>query len=110
MAYIFGSFLKSDAFSDVDVGILIDHKLDSPLNLELNLEIELEDIVNYPVDVRVLNSAPLSFCQSVIRYGRVILERDTNLRADFMGKILKEYFDFSPYRRRYFREVINAPI
>jgi len=27
-----------------------------------------------------------------------------------MGRILKEYFDFAPFRRRYLEEVTNAPI
>jgi predicted nucleotidyltransferase len=110
LAYIFGSFVQSDTFSDIDLAVLTDRELEAPLDFELKLEIELEDVVHYPVDVRILNRAPLSFCQNVIRYGRVILERDANLHADFMGKILKQYFDFSPYRRRYLSEVINAPI
>ena len=110
LAYVFGSFVQGDDFSDIDLGILIKEKVVTPLDIELNLEIELEDIVHYPVDVRILNHAPLSFCQNVIRHGRVVLERDANLRADFTGNILKQYFDFAPYRRRYLREVKNAPI
>ena len=110
LAYVFGSFVHSGHFSDIDLGILVKEKLVTPLNIELKLEIALEDIVHYPVDVRILNHAPLSFCQNVIRYGRVVLERDANLRADFTGNILKQYFDFAPFRRRYLREVANAPI
>lgn len=110
LAYVFGSFIHSDTFSDIDIGILTDEDIDSCLDFEFNLEIEIEDIVNYPMDVRVINNAPLSFCQNVIRHGRVILERDADMRADFMGRILKEYFDFAPFRLRYLREVANAPI
>ncbi|MEA2038955.1 MAG: nucleotidyltransferase domain-containing protein [Thermodesulfobacteriota bacterium] len=110
LAYVFGSFNDSDTFSDIDIAVLTDEDMDSYLDFEFNLEIEIEDIVNYPMDVRVINNAPLSFCQNVIRHGRVILEKDANMRADFMGKILKEYFDFAPFRRRYLREVANAPI
>lgn len=110
VAYVFGSFVQSDYFSDIDLGILIKEKQVTPLDFELKLEIELEDIVHYPVDVRILNNAPLSFCQNVIRHGRVILDGDANLRADFTGNILKQYFDFAPFRRRYLKEVTNAPI
>jgi len=110
LAYVFGSFIHCDSFSDIDIGVLTDEDIDSCLDFELNLEIEIEDIVNYPIDIRVINNAPLSFCQNVIRHGRVILERDADMRADFMGKILKEYFEFAPFRRRYLREVANAPI
>ena len=109
LAYVFGSFIHRDAFSDIDIGVLTDEDMGSCLDFEFNLEIEIEDIVNYPMDVRVINNAPLSFCQNVLRHGRVILERDADMRADFVGKILKEYFEFAPFRRRYLREVVNAP-
>ena len=110
LAYVFGSFIHCDTFSDIDIAVLTDEDIDSCLDFEFNLEIEIEDIVNYPMDVRVINNAPLSFCHNVIRHGRVILERDADMRSDFMGRILKEYFDFAPFRRRYLREVANAPI
>jgi len=110
VAYLFGSFISEDHFSDIDLGILIGSKLISALDLEIELEIELEKVVRYQVDVRVLNNAPISFCQNVIRSGGLILDRNPNLRSDFEGNILKQYFDFSRFRRRYLSEVINAPI
>jgi predicted nucleotidyltransferase len=108
-AYLFGSFIKDDSFSDIDLGILNRIVLEKPLNFEIGLENQLEDIIIYPVDVRILNNAPISFCQDVIRHGSVILDRDPNARADFEGKVLKQYFDFSCFRRLYLAEVINAP-
>lgn len=47
---------------------------------------------------------------NVIRSGRPIVDKDPNLRADFETRILKHYFDFSPFQRRYLREVLNAPV
>jgi hypothetical protein len=110
IAYLFGSFVKSESFSDIDIGLVMRSEPDQPLNLELALENQLEKIVKFPVDVRILNKAPLAFSQNVFRAGRVILDRDPNFRADFQGKILKQYFDFAPFRRRYLQEVTNAPI
>jgi hypothetical protein len=110
IAYLFGSFITGESFSDVDLGVLTESELERPLNFEIDLENELEKLIKYPVDVRILNGAPLSFCQDVIRHGRVILDRDPNLRSDFEGKVLKKYFDFSRFRRRYLAEVINAPV
>jgi len=74
------------------------------------MECKLEKILGCPVDVRVLNYAPLSFCQNVIRQGKVVMDRNPDLRADFEGKVLKQYFDFAPFRRQYLQEVTNAPI
>jgi len=109
-AYLFGSFVKEEAFSDIDVGILMNIDLERPLEYELELESRLERILKYPVDIRIINGAPLSFCQNVIRQGKVIVDRDPNLRADFEGHILKQYFDFAPFRRQYLAEVKNAPV
>lgn len=109
-AYLFGSFITSEAFSDIDLAVLTQIHLVRPLTFELDIERELEKICNYSVDVRVLNAAPLSFCQNVIREGRVIVDRDPNFRSDFAGKTLKLYFDFARFRSRYLAEVINAPV
>ena len=108
--YLFGSFNAAEAFSDIDLAILADSPLDDPLFIEIDLETELEKIFKYRVDVRILNKAPLSFCREVIRSGTVIVDRRPNLRADFQGKILKQYSDFTSFRKRYLHEVANAPI
>lgn len=109
-AYIFGSFVTADAFADVDVAILLMPPPKKPLDLELAIEMELEDIVGYPVDVRLLNQAPLSFRWTVIHEGVVIVDRKPNFRADFEGITLRLYFDFKRFRARYLKEVVLAPI
>ena len=109
-AYLFGSFSNAEFFSDIDLGILMERVIAKPLNFEMKLERELENIADYQVDIRVLNKAPISFCQNVIRGGKIIVDRDPNFRADFEGIVLREYFDFYPFRRRYLEEVLNAPI
>lgn len=110
IAYLFGSFVTEEYFGDIDIGIITKEDLPQSLMFELELENRVEQIAGHRVDVRILNRAPLSFCQSVIRYGRVIVEHDPNLRADFESIVLKQYFDFSLFRRQYLNEVINAPI
>lgn len=108
--YLFGSFNTAERFSDIDLAVLVKDHEKNPVGFEIDLETRLEKVVEYRVDVRILNGAPLSFCQSVIRSGRVILDRDPNMRADFQGRILKQYFDFSRFRKRYLNEVVNAPV
>jgi predicted nucleotidyltransferase len=108
--YLYGSFVTSLFFSDIDLGILTKNDFERTLNFELDLENKLEKIVKYSVDVRVLNRAPLSFCQNVIRQRKVILDKDPNLRADFEGQILKQYFDIAYFQRQYLQEVANAPV
>jgi len=110
-AYIFGSFIAQDTFSDIDIGIFIANKqYEPPLNLELNLEIELQNIVHIPVDVRILNHAPLSFVYNVLKNMVVVVDKNKTLRADFEGLIFKKYFDFKHLRDEYLREIVNAPV
>jgi len=109
-AYVFGSFNTAEPFCDIDLAIIVQREVVNPVAFEIDLESRLEKIVKHQVDVRIINGAPLAFCHNVIRDGRVIVDRDANLRADFQGKILKQYFDFTPFHRRYLNEVVNAPV
>jgi predicted nucleotidyltransferase len=110
VAYLFGSFVTANFFADIDLGILMDRLPDRPLDFELDLECKLEEMIRFPVDVRIINGAPLSFCQNIIRHGKKIIDKDPDFRAEFEGNILKQYFDFSHFRRRYLNEITNAPV
>jgi uncharacterized protein len=108
-AYIFGSFAGQESFGDIDVGIFLRGAgLPQPLAFELALENALEKVIRLPFDVRVLNSAPLSFQHHVIKNGLLILDQDPNRRAAFEGNVSKQYFDFSRFRKRYLKEIAHA--
>jgi predicted nucleotidyltransferase len=107
-AYLFGSYVSGQPYGDIDLGILVRNEPENPLEYEFELEIKLEELVKFAVDVRILNKAPVSFVQNVIRHGQVIIDSKPNIRSDFESYILRKYFDFAPFRRRYLAEVINA--
>jgi len=109
-AYIYGSFVSSSSFRDIDIGIFIKEMSISPLSLELEIEKDIENFVHIPTDVRIINNAPLSFIFNILKDGKVIIDRDSNLRADFEGIVYKKYFDFQHLRNEYLREILNAPI
>jgi len=103
-AYLHGSFLTHD-FRDIDVAIYL--KEDEDVLYEVELGVELEKILKFPVDVRVLNSAPLTFRFKVIKDGLLLFSRDERIRSDFEALTISEYHDFSYFRRRYRREVLG---
>jgi len=110
-AYIFGSFAQEEKFSDIDIGVFVSEKISQePLNFEFDLEEEIQSFTHLPVDVRIINHAPLSFVYHVIKEGILIVDKDAGKRADFEGIIFKKYLDFTFFRRRYLKEVPNAPI
>jgi len=71
-AYVHGSFVSQEQFRDIDVAIYLKATPAELLPTELDLEERLYNIVQYPVDVRILNGAPLSFRDNVIKYGKCI--------------------------------------
>ncbi len=110
-AYIFGSFLSGDTFEDLDVGVFVSNVAsEPPLKVELMLEREMTEATRIPVDVRILNKAPVPFVYNVLKGGIVIVDKNKSLRSDFEGLIYKKYFDFQHLRNEYLREIVNAPL
>ncbi|MEN4018374.1 MAG: nucleotidyltransferase domain-containing protein [Methanobacterium sp.] len=110
-AYIHGSFLE-DYFRDVDVAIYL-KKVGSKkeiLQYELALERELEEIVGFPVDIRIINYAPLSFRFKVIRDGVLLFSKDEGIRSDFESLSIVKYHDFNFIRKMYGREALGIRI
>jgi uncharacterized protein len=109
-AYVFGSFAREEAFKDLDVAVFLDYPPAAPLEFELKLEGDLEKLLRMPVDVRILNHAPQPFQYTVIYEGVLLLDQDPDRRAAFEGNIIKQYLDFSRFRRRSLKEFIHAEI
>ena len=110
-AYLHGSFVTEERFKDIDVSVYLTSLLSSVLEVELELETELGNVIRkYPLDVRVLNGAPLSFRYNVIRHGFPLVVKDDDARADFVEATLADYFDFAPFRENYLKEVLSSGI
>src|SRR3990172_10849016 len=97
-AYIFGSFISGNGFRDIDVAVFISGEDAHPLKAELEMEAKIEAATHLPVDVRIINNAPLSFVYNVLKHKSVIVDKDKSLRTDFEGLIFKKYFDYRHLR------------
>jgi len=80
------------------------------LQEELNLEAELYNLIQYPVDIRILNGAPLSFCYNVIKQGKHLAVVNDDARCDFEEMTVSNYFDFAPYRKMYLQEALGRGV
>ncbi len=110
-AYLHGSFMSEGGFRDIDVAVFVDEPPVSPLDYELLLETEsMKSVRGLPMDVRVLNNAPLSFRYNVIKNGLLLFARDDDKRADFVEYALSAYFDFAPYRTLYLKETLGIGV
>ena len=98
--YVFGSFITSDDFQDVDVAISISEKLSPYETFKYSMKIarELEQNIEprLEFDVKILNAAPVSFQYEVISKGRSVFCRDEVKRIRYEKRIIGEYLDYAP--------------
>jgi len=102
--YLFGSVARDRAgpASDVDVAVLYRIAPASTLDAgPLTLEAELERQLHRPVQVVVLNSAPVDLRARVLRDGRLIVDADRSARIRFEVRTRNEAFDLEPILREY---------
>lgn len=98
-AYVYGSVLEFDRVHDVDVGIFLDDTATAQQTDMVNaLSVKLTATVGLPVEVRVLNEAPLSFLYHVLR-GRLLLCRNENFLTDMLEDVARRYLDLAPLLR-----------
>ena len=99
-AYLFGSQARATATagSDVDVALLLDPAFDLESHFAYRLEpmVALESVCRRSVDVVILNQASLVLRNQVLRYGRLIFERDHRQRVAFELQSRFAYYDFKP--------------
>jgi len=107
-AYLHGSF-QSNCFRDIDIGIYLKKRLTKAqtVRYELALESQLQTLLSYPVDVRVLNHAPVSFRFHVIQKGIVLFSKNEDQRVEFECRTLSAYHDFATHRKTFMREALG---
>lgn len=103
-AYRFGSTARGTdrPYSDLDLAVLLAE--DPPLTLEglhSQLADALTETTGRPIDLVVLNRAPVDLIHRVLRDGVLLLDRNPSARIRFEVKARNEYFDLLPYLEQY---------
>ena len=109
-AYRHGSSLDQEYFNDIDVAVFLDEKTLDSLDVceyEASLSLALQKKVHFPVDVKILNRAPLSFRYQSTK-GVLLFSKDEACREDFLCRTWMEYFDFQPAAKIYLQESLRA--
>jgi uncharacterized protein len=102
-AYLFGSVARGTAGpgSDVDVGILYSEEPPRTLaGLGLDLEDDLEQFLGLPVQVVVMNRAPVDLIVRVLRDGKLLFEGNASKRVRFEVRSRMEFWDLEPFLLR----------
>lgn len=105
-AYLYGSVARGTARpeSDVDVAVLLEQDPQPTLaESGIGLAGDLEASVGLPVDVVLLNLAPVDLVHRVLRDGIIVFERKPLERIRFEVQARNAYFDLKPYLDEYRR-------
>lgn len=109
LAMLHGSFPRGGAFRDIDVAIWLGPALRSPgerLRYALDLSVRLHLRLGRPIDVRVLNDAPLAFRYHALQ-GRPLVTREETFLDELRARTWDDYLDFQPFARQYLREALG---
>jgi len=107
-AYLYGSFMENLPFHDLDLGVYVPNiDKNSGITYALNLAGELSTDLKIPVDVRVINFAPLTFIFNVLR-GELLLNRNDDLLAKIMEQTIKKYLDLKPVLYKATKEALGS--
>jgi predicted nucleotidyltransferase len=115
-AYLHGSFLTGNQPRDVDLAVFagtstfqaLEQTHQVAMELAIPLEMEIQEAIGLPVDLQVLNQAPLEFRCRVVDFGQLLLDRDPTLREDFELLTRKEYWDFRPILEEHLQEALKG--
>lgn len=106
-AYLYGSFVESEKFRDIDVAVFLEQDylrsvdvFDYELEKSTALSIELRR----DIDVKVINTKPPGL-QYNATAGQLLFARDDDVRTDFAVKARSMYFDFQIASRKYFEDM-----
>lgn len=100
LAYGFGSLLAREDFRDIDLGLVLagdpgpEERLARAMEVGRSVERAIEP--RREVDVKVLNSAPLSAQYEVVRTGLCVFARDERDRVRYEADLTSEWLDFKP--------------
>lgn len=111
-AYLYGSFSQGLPFNDVDVGVYLAREGLSPdevLRYETEKGMDIELLIGLPLDLKVLNYAPLPL-RYHISQGQLLFSRDEPARYAFLEATWRDYFDYYPLARQFFRDITSVPI
>jgi predicted nucleotidyltransferase len=112
LAYLYGSALLRPDFRDVDVAVWAPETDGIPASLReawlgpLGLRLEQSLRPRCPLDLRLLNRAPLLFQYAVVRRGRLLLARSELERVRFEATVASLALDLSVGLREYDRTML----
>ncbi len=110
-SYLHGSFVDGQYFRDLDVAVYVDEgkiSREDVWDYEFKLASDLQEpIRGVIIDPKVFNYAPVGF-QYHVTCGRLLTNRDDDLRVDVITRVWNLYFDQLPVIKQYLKDMVTA--
>lgn len=106
-ALLYGSVLQRASFRDIDIALMVDRAVvpvARDIDYILALTSELQPALSVPLDMHVINDAPLPFQYNVSR-GKPLIVNDQQALCTFLERTWDMYLDFQPVAMRYLEEL-----
>lgn len=97
-AYVHGGFVERGFFRDIDVAVWLKDP-DKAFYYTVNYSVKAEAELRLPIDIQVLNEAPLPFKYHVFTYGKLLFSKDEKLRCSIIDVTIRQYLDLKQFER-----------
>ncbi|OGR89599.1 MAG: hypothetical protein A2992_07585 [Elusimicrobia bacterium RIFCSPLOWO2_01_FULL_59_12] len=102
--FLFGSQARKRArpTSDIDLAVYLDASVPETSYLEKRLQYlaDLSRLIDPEPDVIILNEAPPVLTHQVLRYGKLLHEKNHHATTAFKARAMIDYVDWLPYKAR----------
>ena len=109
-ALLHGSFITEGPYRDIDLAVWVEASAipaDRRRRYALDLAQSLELAIRHPMDVLVLNDAPLAVRYHALK-GQPVVVRDRDFLDELRARTWDDYFDFLPFARQYLRDALHG--
>ncbi len=103
--FIYGSFLDSKKYNDLDIAVFMYNDLDINFSYETLLEKKVQKAINEKVDLRIANKAPKSFLYEIFK-GYCLFDKDDKI-GDLIESVSILQMDQNYYDKMFLRELLN---
>lgn len=98
-AYLYGSFAAGSSFEDIDIFVYVQNDKDPFVNAARIKDKVFDAVISSgfdvftidDFDVRVINNSPYDFAIDLLCEGQLIVDKDHELRTNYIEQISDEY-------------------
>jgi predicted nucleotidyltransferase len=110
LAFVFGSVAKGRERDESDIDIAILFSKSPSFDASFKVKDEISDILKKEVDLAILNDASPILGMQVLKYGKLLFERNKGEYSKFFVKTMNFYYDLKTCRAENEKKILKGRI